>query len=64
MILPLLLALACNPPIPEDTGEGAITCVDADGALHPLGETWDAGDGCNTCSCEEGGNVECTDLAC
>lgn len=35
-----------------------------DGATYQVGESFDAGDGCNTCSCTEGGQVACTAIAC
>lgn len=35
-----------------------------DGAEYAAGETFPASDGCNTCTCLEGGNVACTEKAC
>ncbi len=38
-------------------------CV-TDSGTYDVGETFPAGDGCNTCSCDEGGSVSCTEMAC
>lgn len=42
---------------------GCGTC-EHDGARHRAGESFEAGDGCNTCSCRADGSVLCTRLAC
>jgi hypothetical protein len=34
------------------------------GMLYNQGAMFDAIDGCNTCTCNAGGGVSCTDLAC
>ncbi len=34
------------------------------GETYDVGETFPAGDGCNTCTCMEGGEVACTEIAC
>jgi len=34
------------------------------GVLHAVGDSFPAGDGCNTCSCQAGGFVACTRIAC
>ena len=39
------------------------TCTDDDGAIYALGESWTCTDGCNTCTCGEGG-IESTDMDC
>ena len=44
-----------------------ITC-EVNGESYALGESYDAADGCNTCTCmsdgEGGSSVECTEMAC
>jgi hypothetical protein len=35
-----------------------------DGKIYRIGERFPATDGCNTCSCEAGGAVACTEIAC
>ncbi len=40
-----------------------VTCVH-NGSYHGVGDTFPAGDGCNTCSCAETGDVACTRLSC
>ncbi|APR81049.1 Hypothetical protein A7982_06396 [Minicystis rosea] len=37
---------------------------EVDGASHPVGTSFPAEDGCNTCTCTEGGEVLCTRTAC
>ena len=39
------------------------TCTFA-GDTYQIGERFEAGDGCNRCSCEEGGAVACTEIGC
>lgn len=34
------------------------------GASYPQGSTFPEGDGCNTCTCREGGYATCTDIGC
>ncbi|MFO0551127.1 MAG: hypothetical protein U0271_22240 [Polyangiaceae bacterium] len=34
------------------------------GETHSVGESFPAGDDCNTCTCESDGSVSCTELAC
>ena len=34
------------------------------GTRHPVGTSFPAGDGCNTCSCDDRGGVSCTLMAC
>src|SRR5262245_19935924 len=41
----------------------AISCS-RDGVTYPVGATFPAGDGCNTCSCSSSGQVICTRCAC
>jgi hypothetical protein len=42
---------------------GTETCT-YDGMEYPVGATFPATDGCNTCQCEAGGTVGCTEKAC
>jgi len=59
MLLMLSLFFACSEKEP-------LTC-EYDGEIYSLGESFEAGDGCNNCSCdEEGGEgmVSCTLMAC
>ncbi len=41
-------------------------CFDCEyeGEQYSAGDTFGAGDGCNDCTCEEGGSVACTEMAC
>ncbi len=43
-------------PVPEG--------CDVDGVTYEVGETFGAADGCNECTCSEGGLVACTEKAC
>ncbi len=52
-----LLVLSCG-----DDNNGK-TCEHG-GQTYDVGETFPAGDGCNTCTCAAGGSVQCTKLAC
>jgi hypothetical protein len=55
---------ACDagpPPIP-DGGPGNV-CV-YEGNTYAVGQTFPAGDGCNTCSCSADDTVLCTTIAC
>ena len=38
-------------------------CV-VDGTTYQLGDSFQSSDGCNTCTCEEGGSVSCTTMGC
>jgi len=40
------------------------TGCDHDGMHYAVGAKFDAGDGCNTCTCESSGKVSCTKLSC
>ncbi|AKT37495.1 hypothetical protein [Chondromyces crocatus] len=63
-----LLALAVAAPaaltgciiVSNDSGE---TCT-YEGTTYEVGDSFPAGDGCNTCSCTENGNVACTLMGC
>lgn len=35
-----------------------------DGITYDVGESFDAGDGCNTCTCDESGSIACTLVEC
>jgi hypothetical protein len=60
----IVLISACTGPEPDSGGDSAaVTCV-VDGVVHQVGDTWDADDCVNTCSCEADGTAECTDLDC
>jgi len=43
------------------TGGGA---CEVDGVTHQVGDSFRSSDGCNMCTCEEGGGVACTEMAC
>ncbi|MDP2305542.1 MAG: hypothetical protein Q8P18_05910 [Pseudomonadota bacterium] len=60
LALPALL-VACTGASP-DTAAGE--CVDHDGNVRTADESWTAEDGCNTCTCSEGGGEACTEIAC
>ena len=44
-------------------GDDEPVCEDG-GQTYAVGENWGCSDGCNSCSCLEGGSVASTDLAC
>jgi hypothetical protein len=44
-------------------GKGGGAC-EFGGETHQIGETFPAGDGCNSCHCDEDGEVSCTLLEC
>ena len=41
-----------------------VTCEDGDGTVYNVGDSFDAGDGCNTCTCTDSGLIACTLMAC
>ena len=53
----VFLAVGCNGP--EDTDD---VCFDTDGNGYAVGESFP--DDCNTCTCESGGSVSCTEMGC
>ena len=53
----VLAALACGEK------ESEVTC-EVNGVSYNVGDSWDAGDGCNTCSCDESGYAGCTEMGC
>jgi hypothetical protein len=54
-------ALGCSGTVLRDDTSGG--CV-VDGKRHKSGERFPAADGCNTCSCGDDGNVQCTAMGC
>lgn len=58
-------ALGPAGPMPGAGGvtPGAPGC-EVGGEAYALGESFPSADGCNTCICEEGGGVACTERAC
>ncbi|MES2641732.1 MAG: hypothetical protein V4850_19725 [Myxococcota bacterium] len=58
LLLALLVACTASP----DTAAGE--CIDHDGNLRTADESWTAQDGCNTCTCTEGGREACTEIGC
>ena len=56
--------LTCVPV--EETGDvpGICAACNVDGVPHQAGESFPVDDGCNTCTCTEGGLVACTKIAC
>ncbi len=60
----LLLRLAAPLAfVTLSSGCDALNTCEQDGAVYELGESFDAGDGCNSCSCTKDGTV-CTNLDC
>lgn len=63
-----LVVKACDPNgacVPDQPGlcGGGQQCT-YDGETYEPGESFPAGDGCNTCTCAEDGSVACTLIAC
>jgi hypothetical protein len=59
----------CNSCFCDDGSVGCTTraCLGDctyEGMAYQVGDEFPAGDGCNTCSCEQGGNVSCTLIGC
>lgn len=60
----------CQPGLlcvhPEPTGDipGVCATCDYQGTPYQEGDSFPAGDGCNTCSCSAGNVVTCTKIAC
>ena len=46
-----------------ETGTGGRACR-YEGRNYDIGDTFPAGDGCNTCMCTEAEGVACTEIAC
>ena len=61
------LFMACSDKSEDTSINVDITC-DVNGEVYAIGESYDAADGCNTCTCtadEEGGaSVQCTEMGC
>jgi hypothetical protein len=53
-----------NVPATEIRGGGMINCQDHTGRSRPVGASWIARDGCNTCRCLESGATPCTKKFC
>jgi hypothetical protein len=58
------IALVCFAALAgcDSDDEGGDYCV-YQGQVYPIGASWPAGDGCNTCYCDESG-WSCTLIAC
>ncbi len=48
----------------EDADGGNPEGCNHNGVFYPVGASFPAGDGCNSCTCTEGGLVACTEMAC
>jgi len=59
----LLVPLVVSVPLLACNEEDEPTCT-VDGVEHAIGDSFPSSDGCNTCSCGEGGVVACTTRAC
>ncbi len=58
-------SLEVNPPGGQTpTSAVEATCVLTDDQKYATGESFDAADGCNTCTCLENGTISCTEMAC
>lgn len=53
-------AAGCKVNVVEEGGDGC----EYNGETYDVGESFPAGDGCNTCSCQEDGTVGCTLIGC
>ncbi|XP_064384618.1 kielin/chordin-like protein [Halichondria panicea] len=51
-----------NECVPRDQCPAEV-CV-KDGVTYQVGDTFPAGDECNTCTCQAGGQIACTEIAC
>ncbi len=52
-----------DPDPTLDAGTEPVGCT-VDGTSYAVGESFDAADGCNTCTCSGDGQVACTERAC
>lgn len=57
-------ALICVPDDPEYGSAGTCAACSFDGEPYQVGDTFPAGDGCNTCFCSNEGFVGCTLILC
>ncbi len=46
------------------SGDDCPDTCDYEGQTYYVGDSWDASDGCNTCSCHEDGQIACTLMFC
>jgi hypothetical protein len=67
----LLALAACGDPAPCGEDEGgepypvcAVQLLDGVVVDYCPGDQWGAADGCNSCGCDEDGNVLCTEADC
>jgi hypothetical protein len=58
------MACVCDPATDEDCEPPPPPTCEYEGERYEAGETFPAGDGCNTCSCTDDGFVACTLMAC
>ncbi len=56
--------LICVPVEPTGDAPGICATCNVDGTAYQAGESFPAGDGCNTCTCTKSGAVACTKIAC
>ncbi|RLB62452.1 MAG: hypothetical protein DRI90_09045 [Deltaproteobacteria bacterium] len=52
--------VACGPSVSDEDEDG---CQVGD-QTYAVGESFQDADGCNTCTCQDGGAVACTEMAC
>ena len=66
-IIIVSLFMACSDKSEDTSTNIDITC-DVNGEIYAIGESYDASDGCNTCTCtadeEVGASVQCTEMEC
>lgn len=60
----LMTPFACMEADPIDNGGGDGHGCEYNGETYDVGDSFEAADGCNTCFCEAGGAVGCTEMAC
>jgi hypothetical protein len=59
VVVVVLFAIGCN----EHGEGGAVFCL-RDGVAIPAGESFSAGDGCNFCTCDQDGDISCSNDDC
>lgn len=59
----LLSACGNDDHVLDDHQRGPQGCMN-DGKTYPVGELFDHEDGCNSCICDNAGNISCSKLAC
>jgi hypothetical protein len=62
LLIGCLLVACVGDDDDSGSGSGSMTCTHA-GTDYEVGDTFPAGDGCNTCSCTDQG-VACTIIGC